>query len=58
MQDNFRAEVDTLATPETRKLVPAGAQPRGTIPRLPGTPMFRALTHTRSLGIAKERKNG
>jgi hypothetical protein len=35
------------------QLVLAGAQPRGTIPRLPGTPMFRVLTHTRSLGIGK-----
>ena len=42
-----------FGTTQNAQIVPAGAQSRGTIPRLPGTPMFRALTHTRSLGIGK-----
>jgi hypothetical protein len=58
MQETFRAEVDILATPETRKLVPAGAQSRGTISRLRAPSMLRAAAHMRSIVIGKERENG
>ena len=59
MQENFRAEVDTLATAETRKLVPAGAQSRGSIPVFAGTlGALRAHTPTRSIVIGKERETG